>query len=82
MDKLSKEHSKRKLLRILVVPRNSYYYNRREKKNQHYLVENKVDTSKWREGFPKDSNVKPSVESSITYHYEKHGPEMGAQSVE
>ena len=41
MDKLSKKHSKRKLLRILEVSRSSYYYNQKEKKNQRE-IENEI----------------------------------------
>ena len=37
--KLSKEHSKWKLLRILEVSKISYYYNQKEKKNQRANVE-------------------------------------------
>ena len=41
MEKLSKKHSKRKLLRILEVSRSSYYYNQKEKKNQRE-IENEI----------------------------------------
>ena len=40
-EKLSKKHSKRKLLRILEVSRSSYYYNQKEKKNQRE-IENEI----------------------------------------
>ena len=41
MEKLSKKHSKRKLLRILKVSRSSYYYNQKEKRNQRE-IENEI----------------------------------------
>ena len=41
VEKLSKKHSKRKLLRILEVSRSSYYYNQKEKKNQRE-IENEI----------------------------------------
>ena len=41
MEKLSKKHSKRKLLRILEVSRSSYYYNQKEKRNQRE-IENEI----------------------------------------
>ena len=49
---------------------------------QNYLTENKIDTSKWAKDFPKNSNVAPSVESSVAYHYQRHGDEVGATSIE
>lgn len=49
---------------------------------QNYLIENKIDTSKWAKDFPKNPNVAPSAESSVAYHYQTHGDEVGATSIE
>ena len=49
---------------------------------QNYIVKQKLDTSGWAKDFPKSSSVKATAESSIAYHFKKHGAEVGADSVE
>lgn len=49
---------------------------------QNYIVKQKLDTSGWAKDFPKSASVKATAESSIAYHFKKHGAEVGADSVE
>ena len=72
--KLSKEHSKWKLLRILEVSKISYYYNQKEKKNQRANVE---EIGKIENKLKRDFSIEKLNEkwlSDITYiHSEREG---------